>query len=383
MLVAGVMTGTSLDGVDCAIVRFSGSVDEDAPDWELVHFYTVDYDQVMLRRLTDAVTGNLSMREAYRLDADLGRFLGETVNACCRESEVSAENLDAIGLHGQTVWHAPELEPTGTSVQIGSSAIVAAITGAKVVSDFRMDDVAAGGEGAPFVPVFDAMYLRSTRHDRIALNIGGMANITKLGKGTEGISDDVLAFDTGPGNVLIDGAMQQLFDRPFDEGGETGARGNVDTDLMNSLLDDAWLLEPPPKSTGRERYGQAEVDEICQAAAEQGVAAEDVVATLTTFTALSIALGVQMVTKPDDEYEVIVAGGGAKNSTLMNVLTEALEPSRIITSDELGIPGDAKEAICFALLAWLRLHNRPGNLPSVTGAEQPVLCGTVRGVGRA
>jgi len=247
------------------------------------------------------------------------------------------------------------------------------MTGVQVVHDFRSADVALGGQGAPLVPIFDHAFLSSDNVDRIALNIGGMANITLLPAG--GSLDQLRAFDTGPGNVLIDAACRFSFGKRFDEGGSFARAGRVMDDLLSKLKTHPYFADEPPKSTGRETFNDKLVEDLHHRYVQQALPSEDLVTTVTELTAWSIADHIQRY-QPSTR-EVIVSGGGVHNAYLMDRLREMLDEVRVMSSAELGIDPDAKEALCFAYLAWLTLNGKPGNVPSVTGARAPALLGSV------
>ena len=381
-LFVGIMSGTSLDGIDVALVEFENG-GTFPPPWHLRGFLSIPFALEMKGRMLAASAGEMSIRDVFRLDADLGVAFAEAALLCLEEHDIGPREVEAIGLHGQTVWHAPDYEPAGITVQIGSAPVVAERTGIAVVSDFRSADVVAGGQGAPLVPIFDALYLGSSEVDRILLNIGGIANVTWIGRlpeGPPGPPRDVIAFDTGPGNVLIDAAMRLLYGREYDAGGTIAASGEVDQGLLDELMSEPWLRFSPPKSTGRELFGEARGEEIVARAKGAGTPSENIVATLTEYTAATISDAVRSFCPArSDVREIIVGGGGARNGHLLGRISAlAGEETRLATSERLGIPADAKEAICFALLAWLNLEGRPGNIPRVTGAEGERILGTVR-----
>lgn len=381
----GVMSGTSLDGVDVAIVRFQEG-ESFPPAYSIDSFTTYPIPSELKGRILNGTTGRLSMREAYRLDRDLGLLYAEAIERTLADSLVERSDVEAVGLHGQTMWHAPALDPVGLTMQIGSASIVAERCGLPVVSDFRTADVAAGGEGAPLVPIFDLLYLSSRDEDRAHLNVGGISNVTWRPRSDRSshqstTAEDVLAFDTGPGNLLVDTAMTILYDRPYDNNGEVARSGTVDRKALERLLNDPWLQLAPPKSTGRERYGYDLGRGFVGACEIEGVSPEDIVATLVEFTARTVVEAIDRFCLPEgsDPYQVVVGGGGARNGYLLERLSHlGGERASVIRADDIGVPADAKEAICFALLALLRLDGRPGNLPSVTGASGPRVLGTIR-----
>lgn len=369
------MSGTSLDGIDVAFVRIEGSGGDIR--FELVGFHAIPYAPELKSRLLDASAGRMSLRDAFELDADLGAIYGDAIRAAAESAGISLEEIDAVGLHGQTVYHAPRRTPNGVTVQLGSAAAVVERVRAIVVSDFRTADVAAGGEGAPLVPYCDYALLHSPERNRVALNIGGIANITWLPRDAR--PESLIAFDTGPGNMMIDAAMRELRGLDFDEGGMLASQGSPDAGWLADLLQDEYYNWPFPKSAGRERFGEDRGRELARSARERGVQDADIVATLTLLTARTIALGIrQCGSRGDTIDEVIVGGGGARNATLMRMLGEELPGSLVLDAGRFGLPADAKEAICFAILANETLMGVRANVPSVTGAARPVICGAIR-----
>ena len=291
------------------------------------------------------------------------------------------EQIAWIGSHGQTVWHIPGR----ATLQLGEPAVIAERTGASVVSNFRARDIAAGGQGAPLVAFVDALLLTHPTKTRAVQNIGGIANVTYLrptqpspavrGKARE----KAFAFDTGPGNMLMDDAVRRMTNgaQQRDVDGAIAARGQVSSELFEELMEQPFLHQPPPKTTGRELFGAQFGKQVWNTGAARGLRDEDMVATLTMFTAFSIAQAYR-VFLPALPDEVIVSGGGARNRTLLRMLREQLEPNaRVLLSDEVGIPSEAKEALAFALLAYETAHGRPSNLPAATGAKRAVVLGDV------
>ena len=374
-LVAGVMSGTSLDGIDVAFVEISGT--GPALQFRLHGFHAVPFQPELRRRLFAASAGEMTLRGAFELDADLGDAYAVAIRDAAGALGVEIREIDAVGLHGQTIYHAPRRSPNGLSVQIGSAAAVCEALGSIVVSDFRSADVAAGGEGAPLVPYCDYVLLGSAEHNRVALNIGGIANITWLPR--NGDADALVAFDTGPGNMLIDAAMRELIGLDYDADGALAGSGHPDEPWVEELLADEYYGWAPPKSAGRERFGEEVGRQLARTGRERGAFPADIIATLTLLTARSIARGTRdfaAAGAPVDE--VIVGGGGASNRTLMRMLASEFPEARVLPADHYGLPADAKEAICFAILANERLLETPANVPSVTGARRRVVCGAVR-----
>lgn len=369
-LLVGVMSGTSLDAIDIAIVEIDGEHDD--LNVNLLAHGDRPFDGQTRSRLHRASSGQMHIRDAFDLDADLGCLYAEAVLDVLREHHVTRP-IDAIGLHGQTVYHNPRRAPAGVTVQLNGAAIVAERLGATVVSNFRSADVAAGGEGAPLVPWCDFLLLRSPELNRIALNIGGIANITWLPRDVS--LETLVAFDTGPGNMMIDAAVDYLFGQPIDRNGAIAASAHPDTVWLDDLMRDDYYACPYPKSAGREQFGRERTMEVVNFARARGLEDRTIVATLTALTARSIAHGIALASQGMSVDELIVGGGGVRNVTLMGFLAGELSRVRIRASDEFGLPSDAKEAVCFALLADAHLRGVPANVPSVTGAARQVISG--------
>ncbi len=375
MLVIGLMSGTSVDGVDVAIVDIEGAPPE--LRWHLVHFTTIPFDNATrahILEVMDPERGTVS--RVCTLHALLGWVLAEATLAGIEEAGLRPEDIALIGSHGQTVWHAPEANPPAT-LQLGEAAFIAERTGIPVVSNFRVRDMAAGGQGAPLVAYVDVLLLTHETRVRAAQNIGGISNVTFLPPRARP-NLYPFAFDTGPGNVLIDLAATWATEGQlsYDRNGIMAESGEVDASLLEELLAHPYFHQPPPKSTGRETFGQVFFAEVWARGRARGLHKVDIVATLTALTAHSIARAYRdfLPAFPD---EVIVSGGGARNPVLMATLRDLLAPARVLTSDEVGIPADAKEAIAFAILAYETWHGRPSNLPSATGAHHPVILGNI------
>jgi N-acetylmuramic acid 6-phosphate etherase len=370
MIVIGLMSGTSADGIDAAVVAIEGA--PPALRWRLLAHVTQAYPETLQREIMaccDPRTG--SVDRICTLSATLGQAFGKAALEAAAAAGIYPAQIDLIGSHGQTIWHAPQNNPPAT-LQIGSAAEIAEHIGAAVVSDFRPRDMAAGGQGAPLVAAVDALLLAHPTQTRAAQNIGGIANVTFIPPQGQG----AFAFDTGPGNLLIDDAMRRYYGLAFDRAGAIAASGQVHAALLAELLAHPFLHLQPPKTTGREAFGAAHGEQIARRAAELGLAPADLVATLTAFTAQSIALAYRAFL-PHMPDEVIVSGGGARNQALMAQLGAALGPIQLSTSDSIGIPIEAKEALAFAVLAYETWHGRPGNLPAATGATHPVVLGSI------
>jgi anhydro-N-acetylmuramic acid kinase len=349
MRVAGLISGTSADGIDVAVVDINDNI-------QVVATTTVPYEPDVRKAILSVSNAATHTSTIARLNFLLGELFSEALKA----AGVPLETIELIGSHGQTIFH--EGEPVkflgrriASTLQIGEAAIIAERTGIETIADFRPSDIAAGGKGAPLVPFLDYQLFRHPELSRIALNIGGIANVTVLPANAR--PEDVIAFDTGPGNMVIDALAP-----PFDRDGERARAGHVNEALLSQLLADPYYHRPPPKSCGREQYGAEFVGKTGRN-----------VATATELTVRTIALAIE---RYPDTREVIVSGGGAHNVYLMERLNALLKP-RVTTSAEFGIDVGAKEAILFAFLAYQTQQHRPGNLPSATGARKPMILGKI------
>lgn len=365
-LVVGLMSGTSLDGMDAALVRLKS-----ATEAELVGFVHRRYTADQREELTRALEGEATPRDYARLHVRLAEWAGEAVERLLAQTRIKATELAGIGFPGQTLWH----EPPVVSWQLGEPAVLVERFGAKVVSGFRASDIAAGGQGAPLVPMADVELFGAADHPRVLLNIGGMANLTYVPQ--RGRSEGAFAFDTGPGVAVIDAVARMTEpELPYDRDGQVSARGRVDQTLLLDLLADPYFHQAPPKSTGREHFGQGYADRLFER-----LPGADAVATAVELSARSIAHAV--ATWVPGAPEVVASGGGTRHPVLWAALGRALEVHRAGATlrrfDELFFDGDAKEAAAFALLAYLTLHGQPGNLPGATGARGPRVLGAISG----
>jgi anhydro-N-acetylmuramic acid kinase len=373
--VIGLMSGTSLDGIDAALIEIEGDVA--SLQWSLVAFVGKTYkaDQ---RDAIHAAIAHGTAADLCRLHADLGDWLADAALAVAAEAGTAMESIDVIGSHGQTVWHiAPEGAKRGATLQLGCPATIAERTGVSVVSDFRTRDVAAGGHGAPLVPWADRLLFADRLRPRVLVNIGGMANLSWVPQ--RGSSEPVLAFDTGPGNVLIDAAVEIATDgaQTFDEDGAIARSGVVQDAMLAELLDHEFFRRPPPRSTGRELFGRPQLQELVgRSGQEARDAAHALVPTLTELTARSIADSIRTWLAGRDIGDVVITGGGARNTWLVERMRSLLAPMVVRTGPEVGIDADAKEAIVFAALAWAHVNGIPGNLPAATGASGPRVLGS-------
>ncbi|HET9017370.1 MAG TPA: anhydro-N-acetylmuramic acid kinase [Thermomicrobiaceae bacterium] len=388
-LCVGLMSGTSADGVDAALVRVGPPGDSRRVD--LLTFVQRPYPSG-IRDEVFAVFAQESPAVARlcSLNFTLGELFADAALAVCRQAGVEPADLHVVGSHGQTVWHQPEPDPSlagsrPSTLQVGEPAVIAARTGAPVVADFRVADMAVGGQGAPLVPYFDWAVLRDAARNRAIQNLGGIANVTYLRAG--GALDEVVAFDTGPGNMVIDGLVTLLTHgaSTFDRDGTLAAAGTVDAGLLGKWLDDPYFDQAPPRTTGRERYGLSYARWLLDDAGVPSGAlltggagadrrdALDLIATATALTARSIACAYRRWLPPVDQ--VVLGGGGSRNPTLRAMLAPLVAPARLLVHEDLGIDGRAKEAMAFALLAHDGLAGLPTNVPSATGARRAVSLG--------
>jgi len=373
-LYAGVMSGTSMDGIDVALVDFAGEAERPAGS-DVVTFHTERYADDQRDRLREAVEEPRSgVRDLCALNFELGRLMADAVATACSVAGIAPGDLAAIGSHGHTVWHQPPGglgDPPGATLQIGEGAVLAERLGVPVVADFRVRDVAAGGHGAPLTAYFDWLLLSSPDAARGVQNIGGMANLTALPR--QGSDESPIAFDTGPGVALIDAAARALTrgKREFDVDGMMAAAGDVVPDALGEWLRDPFFTTAPPRTTGRERFGSAPLLEWLER--HSILAGSDLMATISEVTARSIADSMRWV--PFDLDEVYLCGGGARNPVLRERLEALLAPRPIRLLEALGWNGDAREAAAFALLARQHLLGVPASAPWATGASGPRVLG--------
>lgn len=367
-LVVGLMSGTSLDGITAAVVRFSDR--DERVNAELVGFTQKPYSREQRDRLATALVEG-TPAEYCRLGFDLGEWLANAAVAAIAEAGVSPNEIAAVASHGQSIWH----EPGHSTWQLGEAAVIAERLRVPVVSDFRVRDMAAGGQGAPLVPIADAMIFSSPTSWRALQNLGGIGNVTVVPP--NGDLSGVRAFDTGPGTGVIDKVTRKIFpEHPYDIDGKLAAKGTPVASVVKQFLANAYFAAPPPKSTGPELFSPDFVRSLiasCRGMHDDGID-HDIIATAVELTAQSIADSYRRFI-PEPITEVIVSGGGAKNPTLMKAIANALAPLPVRSFDELFFDGEAKEAVAFALLGYLHLKGRPGNVRGATGARGPRILG--------
>lgn len=381
MIVAGVMSGTSADGINVALVRVLGRGFRTR--LELLAHSEVPYPIAVRRAVLAAMNAkDVSVADLSRLNFLLGELYADAVLKAAQQAKLA---VDLVGCHGQTIYHQGERAPflgrrIAATWQTGEGAVIAARCGVPVVSDFRPADMATGGKGAPLVPFLDYLLYRHRRRGRIVQNIGGIANLTAIPARAK--PEEIIAFDTGPGNMIIDAVTEQLFGKRYDRDGRIASRGHAMESIVSEMLRMPFFRRKPPKTAGREEFGREFVARLLRRCGR--ARKEDVVATATLLTARSIGEAVRRLAAGNGKREtgnvfreMIVSGGGANNSELMRMLEAELKPPgiRLRKSDEFGLPSEAKEAVAFAVLAYQTWRRQPSNVPSATGANMPAVLG--------
>jgi anhydro-N-acetylmuramic acid kinase len=386
MTVAGIMSGTSADGIDVAVVKIAPG--QTRPSLKLLAHESFKFPAALRRAVLAAMNAaSTSTAELARLNWRLGLAYAEAVQATLERHPV---RLDLIGCHGQTLFHQPRevmyaSRKFSCTWQAGEAQVIAATLGIPVVSNFRPLDMLAGGQGAPLVPLLDYVLFADSKRGRVLQNIGGIANLTAIPAGAT--PNDVIAFDTGPGNMVVDALTHQLFGTPFDRNGSLAAKGKVIAPALAAALRNRYFQLKPPRTAGREQFGREFAAKFLSSCQRHSNKSEDALATATALTAETIAQSYKRFVLPKmnragnraGRVDYIVSGGGARNRTLMAMLTERLEPlgCQLSTSDEFGLPIEAKEAAAFALLAWQTWHHLPGNVPAATGATRTAILGQI------
>ncbi|MGB6684516.1 MAG: anhydro-N-acetylmuramic acid kinase [Candidatus Acidiferrum sp.] len=382
MLVLGIMSGTSADGIDVALARISG-----APprlDAKLLASTSSKYPSALRKEILRVAEQHpITASELSQLNFRLGEIFAEVVLAACREFRVSRKRIALIGSHGQTIFHQGKPAPyfghaTASTLQISEPSVIAARTGITTVGDFRPADIALGGQGAPLVPYADYLLYRHDKLGRVSLNLGGIANITVIPAAAK--PEQVIAFDTGPANMLIDALVAHFTHgrQRFDKDARIAQTGRPIPALLDELMRDPYLKLAPPKSTGREYYGHAYLKKVFALGKRHRAKPADLIRAATIFSALSVVDALNRFVLPNTKIQqLIVSGGGARNPLLLAQLAAALKNIEILPSAQFGIPEDAKEAFAFALLAYETFHRRPGNIPSATGAHALAILGKI------
>lgn len=371
MRVIGLMSGTSLDGIDAALVEFDDDDGASTRDvgWTVLAFRSTPFSQAQREEIHGAILDG-DAAALCMLHAHLGEWLAAAALAACEAAGLNPGDVDLIGSHGQTIWHQPPADDArGATLQLGDPSTIAERTGIPVVSDFRSRDMAAGGEGAPLVPWVDRFLFSRLDRVRVLQNIGGIANLTRVPR--IGSDETLVAFDTGPGNAPIDAAVELATSgtERYDRDGHWARQGRVQPDLLETLLEEPFFRRSPPKSTGREVFGRPYVQALARRLRPaDGQAWADLIATLTALTAYTIGDAVRQWVLPLGADEMVLTGGGARNPVLREMIEAAVAPLPVLPGEVLGIDPDAKEAVAFAALAWAHARGVPGNVPSVTGA---------------
>ncbi|MDK2793637.1 MAG: anhydro-N-acetylmuramic acid kinase [Caldanaerobacter sp.] len=381
-LVVGLMSGTSADGIDAALVKVKGrGLDTKV---ELLEFEKFPYEEEVQKKifeLFDPHTG--TVEKICHMNFLLGELFAEATLKLIKKAGLTPKDIDLIGSHGQTIYHIPNfIEDMGykvrSTLQIGEPAVIAERTGIVTVADFRVRDVAAGGQGAPLVPYTEYILYRSPNETIALQNIGGIGNVTVLPKG--GSIEDVIAFDTGPGNMVIDEVVKRITHGKmnFDKDGELASRGKVNEEFLAELLKDEFFEIKPPKTTGREHFGKNYVDNLMKKASYLEIDKYDLVATVTALTAYSVVRSYEKFIFPYYKVDkVVIGGGGSFNKTLVQMIKKQLPQVRVITQEDIGFNSDAKEAVAFAILASETINGNFNNIPKATGAKHPVVMGKI------
>jgi anhydro-N-acetylmuramic acid kinase len=378
--VIGLMTGTSVDSVDVSLIEIRGN-------WLDTKIKLVGFAEYSLPKglkeiiLKNSNSGTSDVSEISQLNFLLAQIYNDAINSLLEKIDFPKNKVDLIGSHGQTIHHLPEKVNlfgynVSSTLQIGDPSVLAKLSGIITIGDFRVGDVALGGQGAPLIPYFDFLLFHSANKNRALLNIGGISNFTILKKNCR--QNEVLAFDTGPGNMLIDSLMKYFFKKEFDYNGETASSGKINKALFNTLISkDNFIEKNPPKSTGRELYGFSFIADLIKEFKK--VKPEDWINTVSKFTAYAIYRNYEKFIKKNIRLdELIISGGGAKNNFIYNCLSEYFgEQVEVKIIDEIGISADAKESICFAVLANETVHGNPTNIPLTTGADKPTVLGKI------
>jgi len=369
--IVGLMTGTSLDAIDIAICDFYNN--NNKFQFNLLNYKEYKFSSDYKTFINKIINEKSFIKDISQLNFYLSELFCDCILDLCENSNLNLNSIDAISIHGQTIWHNPSKEnfldkQISSTLQIASISAISSKLSKKVIGDFRSADIMLGGEGAPLIPIFDYYFLWSNTENIISLNIGGISNITYLPKNCN--KNEIIAFDCGPGNILIDSYIQEFTDFSFDKDGSLAIKGKIIDSLLKELKNINFIYKSPPKSTGRELFNLKLIKNLI---GNNNYYLEDVIATLTDFTAFSISYNIKKFA--DENSNIIVSGGGRKNQSILKRIKYYLPNSCILLIDELGINGDAKEAIFIAFLGYLNLLKIPGNISQVTGALKEIVLG--------
>ncbi len=369
MKAIGIMSGTSLDGIDICVVDITEK--DYHYTYQIDQFCSYPYRKELIQRILDASNIKTSnVQKICSLNFEIGYAYKEAIETMMQEGKLNMDEVDFIAMHGQTIWHNPNQMDGfySSTLQVGEPSVLAYHFHKKVISNFRVMDMAANGSGAPLIPFVDYMLYKDS-HKKIALqNIGGIGNVCYI-KENASLSD-VIAFDTGPGNMLIDGAMKKLYNLAYDDQGKIAKTGTIDEEYLKELLTDEYLVKPYPKSTGREKYNDQFLNEMIDTLKKKQLKNADIIATITAYTAYTIVDQYRRFLGDIDE--VVVSGGGAHNAFILDILRKELKTTVLVEENQ-----DAFEAFGFAILGHMRLLNEPSNVKNVTGAEKDVCLGNI------
>ncbi len=376
--VIGLISGTSMDGIDAVLIKLKGCGEN--ASFKQIQFITYPYPAGLKERINNIITNKrTSPEEISKLNILLGEIFADAALTVCKRGKIPASKIDLIGSHGQTLWHSPQKKEmygyqVGSTLQLGDPSTIAVKTGIPTVGDFRIADITSGGEGAPLVPYFDYLMFRSKSENRAVLNIGGISNITVIPKDCRKV--DITGFDCGPGNMLIDQTVRVLFGVEFDKNGKLASRGKISNELLNFLKKHPFIKKPPPKSTGREEFGNKYVKKVLNFS--EKTKNEDIIRTITEFTALAIYMNYQLFIEERIRIDrLIVSGGGAKNNQIIKALKKYFKGVIIESSVRYGISPDAKESIAFAVYANETISGNKINIRGITSAKKESILGKI------
>ena len=369
----GIMSGTSLDGVDAALVEIHGTNTDTTV--QLMEFATLPLGAEIVKKIKEVLSiETSSVDKICSLNVELGYVFSEAAKAVCKKANFPLEKVDFVASHGQTIYHlpVPGAHQVASTLQIGESAIIAEETQTMVISDFRTRDMAVKGQGAPIVPYSEFVLYRDTKRTRLLQNIGGIGNVTVIPAGAQ--MEDVLAFDTGPGNMIIDELCQQFYQEAYDKNGEHASNGKVNQALLSEMMAHPYIERKYPKTTGREDFGVEYTAALIEKWKDT-VVPDDFIATATQFTAQSIVVNIRDFM--DHQSDLIIGGGGSYNPVLVQMIKEQLPGKTVLIQEEVGFSSEAKEAVAMTILANQTIHHLPSNVPSATGATKSVILGKI------